>query len=90
MAQYQPVDVTISDFNGHPTIEMPTLRAERYKHRYGKVRLSIMFECLPSVIAFIKSDGTTTDPATLSDEEVEMICQWLKESVSTARSISTE
>jgi hypothetical protein len=70
--QFNLYDHQIIDFMGHKVLQMPTHNA-KYPNVYGKVRLAVMLRSLPCVLAFIKSDGESFDPTTLTDDEIEMI-----------------
>jgi len=85
ITQWDITGTEIADAYGFPVLKMQTSNPN-YPNCLGKVRLSVVIRHLPNVLAFCKSDGLTTDPATLTNEEIEAIYQFLKD----AKQIMTE
>lgn len=77
IGQYNESDCELSVAFAHPVLLMPTSNP-RFPNCYGKVRLSVMLRSLPSVLAFIKSDGTSKDPSILTAEEIEAVINHIR------------
>lgn len=78
LQQFNLYDHQVIEFMGHPVIQMPTSNP-KFPNVYGKVRLSVMLRSLPVVLAFVASNGTSWDPQSVTDEDLEAVISHLRQ-----------
>jgi hypothetical protein len=78
----------VSMFTGCPVISLETTHA-KIRHCYGRVRLGVMVAQLASVLVFLKTNGQSTDASELTDEDIAVVLDHLKDSRTKADSFKT-
>jgi len=77
---YDPEQNLIGEYKGRPTLKMPVyvVQTRRRDNPLGKSKLIVCMTALPSVLAFLESGGTSTDPSIVSNELLEAVINHLQ------------